>query len=576
MGKERNKKLDRRKFLKGVSSLALASSLGYLVGKTQAQTSSITIEPRSFQTEASYIISKDGSAIYARDGNTGQVQIFNDAFNAFKTIESLVAENSKISVKNGDYVFSQKWVPTKKLRLHGEGDGTRLLTSGSYDAIDPTNLALFDIVYQTADGVLHSASFDPNVFGDILAEMLREEVGRGIYDEYWKVLGPTVGTDYSVGVGSPVLVQCPEGGPIYFLFTGWKDANATYREVFIGEIDENFNITNIRKLIASGEPSSDVLGHHTPSVVWDAYNEQWIIMIAEIKSAGNSVSFFRYNKDFTQRLYSASNVLLSGSSWSPDTLSIFRRMSKELFVTYYLSSSKELRFAYSSDFTAQLPTFNAGHRLVPNLEATGSMAVGVGIDVHHSIMHKDMYITLAEMSRQGRWNIYPIYWYDFNVCGLIGKGAIIQPFQSDDIFNVGHPFLTWLPNRKLNLFFTRFPAYAPSMAHEIWCTQIKPNSLDIKKQSMLVAVPWQGDSISAGSNSTYFPFFGEKKTIIFSSNVSGDLTIEVDPVGMGNWTTFYTASNVTSVIYQTTYSAYLARLKFSQAATVNAYIILEP
>jgi parallel beta-helix repeat protein len=73
MGKERNKKLDRRKFLKGVSSLALASGLGYLVGKAQAQTSSITIEPASFQTEASYIIFNDNGVIKARNGKTGNI-----------------------------------------------------------------------------------------------------------------------------------------------------------------------------------------------------------------------------------------------------------------------------------------------------------------------------------------------------------------------------------------------------------------------------------------------------------------------------------------------------------------------
>jgi parallel beta-helix repeat protein len=48
-------------------------SVGYFVGLTAAQTGTITIEPNSFQTEASYIIFKDGTTIKARNGKTGQI-----------------------------------------------------------------------------------------------------------------------------------------------------------------------------------------------------------------------------------------------------------------------------------------------------------------------------------------------------------------------------------------------------------------------------------------------------------------------------------------------------------------------
>jgi hypothetical protein len=180
-----SKKISRRKVVSAGIAGAGLFGLGYLSGRALAQTPYPNIYLDNLPSTASYIIYTDGTYYYATraDGylafggpvNRGGVS-GTDALAVFRAVENVAPTGSLIFVRHGDYVFSATWNPTKKLRLHGEGSGTRLLNNGPYDAINTTNLALLDIVYQTADGVLHDASFDPNMFGDILrGEMLAKD-----------------------------------------------------------------------------------------------------------------------------------------------------------------------------------------------------------------------------------------------------------------------------------------------------------------------------------------------------------------------------------------------------------------
>jgi hypothetical protein len=139
MEKEKIKKLDRRKFLKGISSLALASGLGYLVGKAQAQTSSICLEPASLQTEASYIIFNDNGVIKARNGKTGNIDF--PGTNASTVIQSVInalPQGGLIHFKKGDYELSTSLSidlhPSPEVTpagigfvIEGEGPWTRII-----------------------------------------------------------------------------------------------------------------------------------------------------------------------------------------------------------------------------------------------------------------------------------------------------------------------------------------------------------------------------------------------------------------------------------------------------------------
>jgi hypothetical protein len=81
-------------------------SVGYFVGLTVAQTGTITIEPNSFQTEASYIIFTDGTTIYARNGTTGAIDY--SGTDASTVIQSAInaLTNGVIFLKNGVYDVS--------------------------------------------------------------------------------------------------------------------------------------------------------------------------------------------------------------------------------------------------------------------------------------------------------------------------------------------------------------------------------------------------------------------------------------------------------------------------------------
>jgi len=65
----------------------------------------------------------------------------------------------------------------------------------------------------------------------------------------------------------------------------------------------------------------------------------------------------------------------------------------------------------------------------------------------------------------------------------------------------------------------------------------------------------------------------EDKTLYFKSDTSGDLTIEVDPVGDGDWETLDIRTGITSEIYKTTHDFTYMRLTFSVAATVTAKLV---
>lgn len=85
---------------------------------------------------------------------------------------------------------------------------------------------------------------------------------------------------------------------------------------------------------------------------------------------------------------------------------------------------------------------------------------------------------------------------------------------------------------------------------------------------------WLDTQISAGSTTAAIPGWGWK-TIHFTSDTAGDLTVYIDAVGRNDWKAIYTSTGVTSDVVQTTYSGMRMRLGFSAAAKVTAHVIVE-
>jgi hypothetical protein len=98
-------------------------SVGYFVGLTVAQTGTITIEPNTFQTEASYVIFTDGTTIYARNGTTGAIDYSGtDASTVIQAAINALASGGKIFIKAATYnVDSDIIIAYNKTVIEGEG-----------------------------------------------------------------------------------------------------------------------------------------------------------------------------------------------------------------------------------------------------------------------------------------------------------------------------------------------------------------------------------------------------------------------------------------------------------------------
>ncbi len=426
------------------------------------------------------------------------------------------------------------------------------------------------------------------MFETVARRVLRAVFGGGSdINSATQVLAPQVGTDYSVGVGTPFLVQHPTGGVTYFLFTGWATVGGTNREIFIGEIDENLNVRNVRKLLAVGSPIADLDSHGSISVVYDATNDNWLLFTGShsVSTGNNYICFLRYNNDFTTLISYEAPAQLSGADWvatDGGAGAIRVRGLPHLWIAYTTPAPAPgiPRMAHTIDPTLNIPTFTSiAQPIYPNLpNANYRLYIGT-LQLIHGY---DWLTLLAESFVDNMMRIYPIFLPGpvFGYTGAIGgrpSEDLIIPFGSYLDLNMGHPHLTWLPNnRNLNLFFCIFKAWPPSNRHEIYATVLPPDSLNPKNYRDITFIPWYEETILAAAVS--YPFWGYgKKTIWFETDTNGNLTIEADFVGTGSWKEVHVEVVVggTPVIFSVDYHARFMRLTFSAGATVTSFVTEE-
>jgi len=88
---------------------------------------------------------------------------------------------------------------------------------------------------------------------------------------------------------------------------------------------------------------------------------------------------------------------------------------------------------------------------------------------------------------------------------------------------------------------------------------------------------WDNESVTAD---TYGYMHANKlnfreATIYFKSDTAGDLTVEVDPDGFGDWYTLYTRTGITEDVSKTTHDFTHLRMKFSVDATLTAKVVFK-
>lgn len=138
----------------------LVFSLGYYVGASPA---SPDVYLDDLPSPYSYVIKTDGSEVWAvrYDGRIPSNMASTDAYVVFAAVRDAIAEYGAVAVRQGDYTFSQTFTSAKHLGIIGEGSGTLLLPNGVFDALDPANLDLRDLVWRDANGIDTDETFDP-------------------------------------------------------------------------------------------------------------------------------------------------------------------------------------------------------------------------------------------------------------------------------------------------------------------------------------------------------------------------------------------------------------------------------
>jgi len=407
-------------------------------------------------------------------------------------------------------------------------------------------------------------------------------------------------------------VQHPDDGTIYILFTGWPYHNTPdFREVYIGEINEEFQVSNIRKLIKSEFPNENYPSHAAVTACYDPFNDNWLVFTGSgsygvglperpVPDAHFEVGFWRFNRDFTQLItyQCPAYITPEGGSpqvWSTDDIAPnLIRAQEPGTAAYFITMGplvvgaeyKNLYWGWTENISDPIPTFIRQN--TPLLSKLSGDAYGgslMGMDVHSLIMSRYGFLALIEaVTPEHYWRLFPIYINKTpettelagtrHALGGAGFDALLHPAASHDTFQFGHPHLTFLPDNKMNLFFTFFRRHPGDWRHEIWHLKFTEDMFNPAYQRAIYWTPWYNQSIEANEASLPWWSFG-KTTIYFTSNVSGNLSIEMSPAGSVNeWWTLETLTNITSTVYQTTYEAKAMRLRFSEAATVTAIIVV--
>lgn len=88
---------------------------------------------------------------------------------------------------------------------------------------------------------------------------------------------------------------------------------------------------------------------------------------------------------------------------------------------------------------------------------------------------------------------------------------------------------------------------------------------------------WDDEAVLADTNGYMYANklnFGEA-TIAFKASVAGDLTVEVDPSGYGDWYLLYTRVAITEDLSKTTHDFTHLRMRFSEDADLTAKVVLK-
>jgi len=420
------------------------------------------------------------------------------------------------------------------------------------------------------------------------------------------VVEPEPGTDYSGNVaGLPHVVRQPwEKNPTtYLLFGGWKghkSASEGGRAYFKGEIDRGLNVTDVEKLIDPSDIGVDSLG--VKSVFWSLELDEWVAFILYTSGSNAGVGRVTFDRDWNMTGYQVP-VTLDGSDWegpesdwygSPYFVPEPYHQSDALAVygtEYTPAHGGDVHVARADDFTASDPNFvTLDHDpLIPERDIQFSPFPDVR-SVAKNPYTGDLALIYESLKGEGAgFSPYlgflswaPSSWAKRQnpVVGMASETLLPKHAMPRFTSHIGHPQLEWFEGmRNPVLFFVDFRIQATSAGPiprkaRLMAVRVPHTRLNPKNYRAITYPLWHGTSISANDHIS-FPGHGEK-TIYFSSDTSGDLSVRADPMGTQDWKTITTESGITSAEIQTSYEAEFIDLQFSASATVDAYAVVRP
>jgi len=142
--------------------------------------------------------------------------------------------------------------------------------------------------------------------------------------------------------------------------------------------------------------------------------------------------------------------------------------------------------------------------------------------------------------------------------------------QASPLWQIIHPYVYW---SKDGCYLFHASSLGRGGSHREWieATRINPEWLRKIITKTGVNTVWDSESVTGGTYgySWVNALNHDRITIHFTSDTSGDLTVEVDPDGQGGWRELYTRSSITEDVTQTSYDFTHLRAKFSVDATLT-------
>lgn len=273
--------------------------------------------------------------------------------------------------------------------------------------------------------------------------------------------------DIAGGVGTPRMVYDPEIGGWLLFFTGWK--NAKLREVFVSEVDEDFSLKNIRKIINS-PPTRDAT-----NVIYNPWIDGFILLTTE----GGSLWIRHFNKKFEEK---ASKRLVEGMQDSgAGILTLMGSYSEKNpnAVIFYPRRNKIIwRFINRVD---DLNELTLGQELIFSMWEENN-------DVIDAFRVNDKFGVLVEyFSDHQNWRSRIAMSGDYLHPSIRALSATLPISFTDGYSNFGHPSFTTGPDGKLKVLFSFFLSHAPPFPivdysrqwrHEIWVWEPTVNIFD--------------------------------------------------------------------------------------------------